>query len=350
MKKNITKRAIVFILTLFVFTCISLAEALPPTLQQENINLKESLEEAYYQAESAQQVNVEQKENLIKELYPLFMGSCAEGYIKEQLAQNPNWRIKRIKDNGEFEKIARRSIHSYTIISTSGWKTFKCNDTGSFEYYIDLNKNPKDYQIYLALLKARRKLSSAMRNYIQKHSNGHYDVRGREDFQLAVRNCEYDLRYFAINDAIPEDIKKRTYNNSALVSYYPYTECLEDCELLHEGTYHYRYKDESYTGPWYPYIGLSYPTFQCNTRSVRVCFVRYERKLFSGKTVPEETFGWPPPPIAKELNPKDIHVCIEPEFKPLKVFKVNDYLDPSIGVKCKQIPEEVFLAVEWTHL
>ena len=201
MKKNITKKTILFILSLFVFTGISVAEVLDSAFKQEAAKLEQGLDVARQQTEASEQVKTAQETDLMKNLYPLFEKSCAEEYIREQLAQNSNWRIKRIKDNGTYENTNK---HSYTIISETGWKTFRCDDTWSFQAYIDLNKNPKDYQVYLALLKARKLLPSVIWNYTDAHSKGR--AKGElnelnvETLAYRIRNylnvCEYDLRYF----------------------------------------------------------------------------------------------------------------------------------------------------------
>jgi hypothetical protein len=345
MKKNTTKKTIVFILSLFVFTGISVAEVLDSAFKQEAAKLEQGLDVARQQTEAAEQVKTAQETDLMKNLYPLFEESCAEEYIREQLAQNSNWRIKRIKDNGTFENTNK---HSYTIISETGWKTFRCDDTWSFQAYIDLNKNPKDYQVYLALLKARKLLPSVIWNYTNAHSKGHCcSVWGKFTAEnmayymrkLEGKTCEYDLRYFLINDIIPEDIDEKTYNGSTVVSYYPYAKCDGEYKFIYGGTPYYRVYESKNAKQDDSHIKAGYYDISCNSKDSTIYFIRY-RSLFGGNKPIDPLFD-----KGKDFNtldPEDIQARVNPKYKSIKTFKIDNYMDESIGVKCKDIPEEVF--------
>ncbi len=75
-------------------------------------------------------------DELIKQLYPMFIKTEAESYIKSQLAKDPNWRIKDIRFVEMREERLGGSMDMYTenyyifkITSTSGEKEIRARNS-----------------------------------------------------------------------------------------------------------------------------------------------------------------------------------------------------------------------------
>ena len=326
------KKFITAIFIIFVITGVSLAETKNiSSFKMSDDNLKEELNNLNAAAQSPvvplTARPITSNENyLVKQYYPLLAYSCAWSYIQEQLDKNPNWKIKQVKYNG---KNKGNNEHSYTIISSLGWHGFSCHKDKFLDAYIELNKNPQDYQEFSALFSARQQVIKASANYLAYFAGNiqTYNIVG--SYYIPLNQCSLTIKYFDIDDFYNKhpELPNTDYKVKDLQS----PDC--DCACVaRDATEKVKYV---YMIPGFNLKGSETFLSLWNHTGQLLGFYDF-KELFLSENCKilyhdvEDTRG------------KFMKVS-ENQFKTLKTFNLNDYIDPSSGVKCNgKIPSKMF--------